>query len=307
MMTREGLRQSPLGSLAHSSDAANHDGRPQMMSSYKPTNAISSSNPLAPATANNGGTFYAPAQQSESYCAPTAGQTSYVQGSSAAPIASTVTMTGATTMRANTTGITMPSSEVRRSSVRLGPSTTISYPMDAGQSQPQPRQQSLHQHQSMYQSVAGVGHSSAAQTITAQNNSALLAAAANRSTYHQDNIHFSSTVSPTKNTVPTQLFTSYIPANQIQGWTARRTSDALNARSDCAISPDGTAVYNPNVDAATLTDIHNLASGQNSGLRTSGLNPKGVTIFYTDNTYPPYLARARKTATYHKKIPGCCA
>lgn len=88
-----------------------------------------------------------------------------------------------------------------------------------------------------------------------------------------DNLRYSSTTSVTNNVVPTGLFTSYVPATELQG----------------------IAVHNNETgQAADLAAVHQNRMAANT------------TVYYTDDLNPPFWHNVRKTRQTTKKNKSCC-
>lgn len=112
--------------------------------------------------------------------------------------------------------------------------------------------------------------------------STVLVSAANASTRYDptNNREYTAATSHVSGVVPTGLFTSYIPAATL-GYAPQA-------------SLNGVAMQSGQVPAGDLEKIHESRSN------------KQTTIYYTDDLYPPYYARAKKVRSTKRGKPGCC-
>eukprot|EP01056_Protomagalhaensia_sp_Gyna25_P005384 Protomagalhaensia_sp_Gyna_25__5383@NODE_693_length_2825_cov_179_693826_g541_i0_p2_GENE_NODE_693_length_2825_cov_179_693826_g541_i0NODE_693_length_2825_cov_179_693826_g541_i0_p2_ORF_typecomplete_len149_score16_83AalphaY_MDB/PF04611_12/0_14_NODE_693_length_2825_cov_179_693826_g541_i022532699 len=101
-----------------------------------------------------------------------------------------------------------------------------------------------------------------------------------------DNRPYTGNVSYVRGVVPTGLFTTYVPAGQIAG-QARQAAYASQA--------DFQKVHESRI--ATIRD---------RGTTGNASTPAALTVYYTDDLYPPYYAKARRVQSQKRGKPQCC-
>eukprot|EP01055_Gregarina_sp_Pseudo9_P005986 Gregarina_sp_Pseudo_9__5985@NODE_985_length_2001_cov_210_721713_g923_i0_p3_GENE_NODE_985_length_2001_cov_210_721713_g923_i0NODE_985_length_2001_cov_210_721713_g923_i0_p3_ORF_typecomplete_len150_score25_41DUF1730/PF08331_10/0_16_NODE_985_length_2001_cov_210_721713_g923_i014221871 len=94
-----------------------------------------------------------------------------------------------------------------------------------------------------------------------------------------DQREYAGTISHVHNVVPTSLFTTYVPAGQIAG---RATQAAY----------------------ANQSDFQKVHENRLKSIREQ--NPTSLTVYYTDDLYPPYYAKAKKVQSQKRGKPRCC-
>lgn len=103
-----------------------------------------------------------------------------------------------------------------------------------------------------------------------------LAAVGARSRYvGDDNKEYTGTESLVVGVVPTGLFTTYVPSGQLNAMAKQ-------------------AAY------ASAQDFARIHEGR------IGNEGSGTEIYYTDDLYPPYYSKLKKTGSIRRKKPYCC-
>eukprot|EP01053_Blabericola_migrator_P005352 Blabericola_migrator_1__5351@NODE_2742_length_2400_cov_262_108873_g1716_i0_p3_GENE_NODE_2742_length_2400_cov_262_108873_g1716_i0NODE_2742_length_2400_cov_262_108873_g1716_i0_p3_ORF_typecomplete_len165_score13_18_NODE_2742_length_2400_cov_262_108873_g1716_i08241318 len=97
---------------------------------------------------------------------------------------------------------------------------------------------------------------------------------------------YSGNVSYVRGVVPTGLFTTYVPAGQIAGQATQ-------------------AAY------ASQTDFNKVHESRMRSIRERGVGAPGspaqaLTVYYTDDLYPPYYAKAKRVQSQKRGKPRCC-
>lgn len=128
-----------------------------------------------------------------------------------------------------------------------------------------------------------LGNSIYNSTAVPANANASLAIQAGSNRYMgKDNREYSAATSFVSNVVPTGLFTSYVPAAQLSGYAVQSTISA-----------------SPN-------DLAKIHQQRMTGEGEDATDLKATTVYYTDDLFPPYYAKAKKIRTTRRQKPGCC-